>query len=148
MGRFVLDRMGEMIVLIKHVEDFMLTPAFVGVFGEPGDESSADAEGIVHAATRLMDYHDRFLGMVERCRGLAVASEYGPLMDDLAQLLDVPLAAYRAFIADFVDRVGEMPAMLPYSRGTVALDSVVLHMDVEDGLIARIRPQLNAIAAH
>jgi len=63
-GRFVLDRMDEMIALIKHVEDFMLTPAFVGVFGEPGDESSADAEGIVHTANRLMDYHDRFLGMV------------------------------------------------------------------------------------
>jgi len=70
-GRFVLDRMDEMIALIKHVEDFMLTPAFVGVFGEPGDESSADAEGIVHTANRLMDYHDRFLGMVERCRGFA-----------------------------------------------------------------------------
>jgi hypothetical protein len=63
-GRFVLDRMDEMIALIKHVEDFMLTLAFVGVFGEPGDESSADAEGIVHTANRLMDYHDRFLGMV------------------------------------------------------------------------------------
>lgn len=147
-GRFVIDRMDEMLLLVEHVEDFMSTPAFVGVFGEPGDESSADAEGIVHAANRLMDYHDRFLGMVERCRGLAVASEYGPLLDDLAQLLDVPLAAYRAFIDDFVDRVGEMPAMLQYSHGTVALDPVVLHMDVEDGLIGRIRAQLNAIAAH
>jgi len=38
--------------------------------------------------------------------------------------------------------------MLRYAHGTVALDPVVLHMDVEDGLIGRIRLQLNAIAAH
>jgi hypothetical protein len=36
----------------------MLTPAFVGVFGEPGDEGSADADAILHAANRLMDYHE------------------------------------------------------------------------------------------
>lgn len=91
---------------------------------------------------------DRFLGMVERPRGLAVSSEYAPLPDDLAQLLDVPVAAYATFIDDFVDRVREMPALLRYAHGTVALDAVVLHMDVEGGLINRISLQLNEIAAH
>ena len=32
-GRLVIDRMDELLVLVKQVEDFMLTPAFVGKFG-------------------------------------------------------------------------------------------------------------------
>ncbi|MGZ4512344.1 MAG: hypothetical protein ACXVX4_13600 [Mycobacterium sp.] len=148
-GRFVIDRMDEMLVLVKQVEDFMLTPAFTGVFGDPGDESSADGEGIVHTANRLMDYHARFLGMVERSRGLAVASEHGQLMHDLARLLDVPVASNRTFIDDFVERVGEMPEMLYYAHGgTVELDPVVLHMDVDDQLLKRISQQLSEIASH
>ncbi|WP_407687582.1 hypothetical protein [Mycobacterium sp. HUMS_1102779] len=147
-GRFVLDRMDEMIVLIKHVEDFMLTPAFAGVFGEPGDESSADAEGIVHTVNRRMDYHDRFLGMVERCRGLGGLQRICAAAGRSGATLGRPGRRYRTFIDDFVDRVQEIPAMLQYAHGTIALDPVVLHMDVEDGLIRRIRLQLNAIAAH
>jgi hypothetical protein len=75
-GRFVLDRMDELLTLVSQVESLMLTPAFVGVFGEPGDEGSADADGILRAANRLMDYHERFLGLAERCRGLAAPSRY------------------------------------------------------------------------
>jgi hypothetical protein len=146
-GRFVIDRMDEMLVLVKQVEDFMLTPAFVGVFGSPGDESSADADSVVHTANRLMDYHERFLALVERCRGLTVASDHVPLINDLAQLLDIPITAYRTFIDDFVQRVGEMPQMLHYAHGMVELDPVVLHMDVSDQLLQRISQQISTIAA-
>ena len=111
-GRFVVDRMDELLVLVNQVESFMLTPAFVGVFGDPGNEGSADAEGIVHTANRLMDYHERFLALAERCRGLAASSQYEGILRDLAQLLDIPLSSYRKFIDDFVERVGEMPEML------------------------------------
>jgi hypothetical protein len=147
-GRFVLDRMDEMVVLVDQVEKFMLTPAFVGVFGDPGNESSADADGIVHTANRLMDYHERFLRLSERCRGLAAPSRYDGLLRDLAQLTDVPLAGYRTFIDDFVERVGEMPEMLHYAHGsTVELDPVVLHMEVDDKLLKRITKQISGIAA-
>jgi len=146
-GRFVIDRMDELLSLAKHVEDFMLTPAFVGVFGDPGDEGSADAEAIVHTAHRLMDYHDRFLAMAERCRGLAAPSEYAELLSDLARLLDVPLASYRTFIDDFVERVGEMPQMLHYAHGgTLELDPVVLRMDPDGALLNRITHGLSQIA--
>ena len=147
-GRFVLDRMDEMVVLVDQVEKFMLTPAFVGVFGDPGKESSADADGIVHTANRLMDYHERFLRLSERCRGLAAPSRYDGLLRDLAQLTDVPLAGDRTFIDDFVERVGEMPEMLHYAHGsTVELDPVVLHMEVDDKLLKRITKQISGIAA-
>jgi hypothetical protein len=147
-GQFVIDRMDEFGVLIGQVDSFMATPAFVGVFGDPGDESSADADGIVHTANRLMDYHERLLSLVERCRGLAVSSDYTQLVGDLTRFIDASVVAYRNFIDDFVERVGEMPAMLRYARGVVKLDPVVLHMEVDDELVKRISRQLSAIAAH
>ena len=146
-GRFVVDRMDEVLVLVNQVESFMLTPAFVRVFGEPGNEGSADAEGIVHSANRLMDYHERFLALAERCRGLAAPSQYEGLLRDLAQLLNIPLSSYRKFIEDFVERVGDMPEMLYYARGTVELDPVRLHMDVDDKLLERITKRFSGIAA-
>jgi hypothetical protein len=147
-GRFVVDRMDEMLVLVEQVESFMLTRAFVDVFGDLGNEGSADADRMVHTANRLMDYHERFLALAERCRSLAAPSQYEDVLRDLAKLMDVPLASYRKFIDDFIERVGEMPEMLRYAHGTVELDPVVLHMDVEDGLLARITKQLSEIAAH
>jgi hypothetical protein len=117
------------------------------VFGEPGDEGSADADGILHAANRLMDYHERFLGLAERCRGLAAPSRYTGLLRDLAHLMDAPLAGYRRFINEFVERVGEMPELLHYGRGTIELDPVLLHMEADDKLLERISKQLNQISA-
>ena len=60
-ARFVTDCMDEVRQLVGQSEAFMLTPAFMEVFGSKGDESTADADGIVHVANRLMDYHERFL---------------------------------------------------------------------------------------
>jgi hypothetical protein len=146
-GRFVLDRMDELLTLVSEVESLMPTPAFVGVFGEPCDEGSADADGILHAANRLMDYHERFLSLAERCRGLAAPSRYAGLLRDLAHLMDAPLAGYRRFINKFAERVGEMPAMLHYARGTIESDPVLLHIEADDKLLERISKQLNQIAA-
>jgi hypothetical protein len=61
--------------------------------------------------------------------------------------MDAPLAGYRTFINEFVERVGEMPALLHYACGTVELDPVLLHMDVDDELLERISKQLNQISA-
>jgi hypothetical protein len=45
----------------------------------------------------------------------------------VAQLSDILVAADHTLTDDFVERVGEMPQMLPYAHGTtVELDPVVL----------------------
>jgi hypothetical protein len=85
-GRFVTGHMDDLIQLVAQVEAFMLTPAFMGVFGSRTDESTADADGIVHVANRLMDYHDRFLQLAEQCRDFAVPSQYTDLMRDVREL--------------------------------------------------------------
>jgi len=142
---FVTERMDELSQLAEQVENFMLSPAFVGMFGDPDDESTADAEGIVHIANRLMDYLEQFLKLSELCRGLSAPGQYADLMRDCARLADVPLEGYRTFIDEFIARVGEMADLLRYAQGTVEVDPVVLQMDVDDHLLARITRLLKAL---
>jgi len=61
--------------------------------------------------------------------------------------MDAPLTGYRTFINEFVQRVGEMPELLHYARGTIELDPVLLHIEADDELLERISKQLNQIAA-
>ncbi len=145
-ARFVTDCMNELGQLVNQVEAFMLAPAFMGVFGERGDESTADADGIVHTANRLMDYHDRFLNVAERCRDFAAPSQYAGLMHDSVQLTNIPLDGYRTFIDDFVETINEMPELVRHGLGTVEADPICLHMAVDDQLIRRITKQVKAAA--
>ncbi|MDT5097439.1 MAG: hypothetical protein QOC76_1176 [Mycobacterium sp.] len=142
---FVTEQIEEIAALVGQVESFMLTAAFVDVFGDPGDEATADGDGIAHAANRLMDYHDRFLDLSERCRSVSVPNQYSDLMRDVTTFADIPLQGYRTFIDDFVARVGEMPELLRYANGTVEVDPVLLHMDSDGQLLDRIFKRLRAI---
>jgi hypothetical protein len=144
---FVTERMDELSQLVAQVESFMLAPAFVDMFGNPDDESTADADGIVHIANRVMDYLEQFLELSELCRGVSAPGHYADLMRDCARLADVPLEGYRTFIDEFVVRVGEMAQLLRYAKGTVEVDPVVLPMDVDNQLLARITRRLKALPA-
>ena len=145
-GRYVTDCMDELARLVEQTEAFMLTPAFMEVFGSPSDESTAEANGIVHVANRLMDYHDRFLVLAERCRDFQAPSRYSSLMRDCSALMLVPLDGYRAFIDDFVEVIAEMPDVMIHGRGTVELEPVHLHMNADDQLLKRITKQIQAAA--
>lgn len=144
-GGFIAELLDDFILLIDGVESFMRTPAFTNMFGAPGDEGTADADGIVHTAHRLMDYHDRFLALSERCREAHAASRYIELLKDCARLTDAPLRGFQRFIDDFVARVEEMPVLLRYATGTVEVEPIVLHIDSDDAPLRRIVKQINKI---
>jgi hypothetical protein len=114
---FVTERMDELSQLVEQVESFMLAPAFGGMFDDPDDESTADADGIMHIGNRLMDYFEQFLELSELCRGVSKPGQYANLMRDCARLADVPLEGYRAFIDEFVVRVGEMAEFASLCEG-------------------------------
>jgi hypothetical protein len=144
---FVTERIEEITELVRQVENFMLTPAFVAVSGDPGDEATADGDGIVHTANRLMDYHERFLDQSEKCRNASAPGNYADLMAYLTKFADILLQGYRAFIDEFVERVNEMPELLRYARGTAEVDPVLLHMDGDEELLDRLFTRLRAIRA-
>jgi hypothetical protein len=141
---FVTTGMDELSKLVSQTEAFMQTPAFMEVFGHPGDESTADAEGIVQVANRLMDYHERFLALAERCRDFDVPSRYSALMRDCCRLMTIPLDGYDTFIDDFAEFLVRMPDMMRYGRGTVEAEPIALHMSVDDQLMKSITRQVKA----
>lgn len=134
LGQYLIGLLEQMLAVIGQIEDLMLSPAFRRMFGIPTDEVTADAEAIMHAANRLMDLHEQLLSLAERCRGVNAPSEHADVVRDCGHLLDVPLEGYRRFIDEFVARVEEMRDVLPYARGTIEMDPVMLEMDDDDEL--------------
>jgi len=145
-AHFFTDRMGELSEIVEQVDDFMLTPAFSEVFGDPHDGDSADADGVIHTANRLMDYHDRLLALSERCRGVTVPHRYTELQRDAGLLMVIPLEGYHTFIEDFIGRISEMHDVARYAQGDVQLDPVVLSVTDDDELIARVGRQISQFA--
>jgi len=145
-AHFFADRMSELSEIVEQVDDFMLSPAFGEVFGDPHDGDSADADGVVHTANRLMDYHDRLLTLSERCRGVTVPHSYGELQRDAGQLMVIPLEGYTTFIDDFIGRVTEMHDVARYAPGDVQLDPVMLSITDDDELISRVGRQISRVA--
>ncbi|ULE35496.1 hypothetical protein K3G64_04955 [Mycobacterium sp. IDR2000157661] len=141
---FVEMCMDEHYEIAAQLETFMGSPAFRGMCGDNSNESTADAYGIVHVANRLMDFHERFLELAERCRDVDVPSAYRGLLSDCSQLMRIPIDGYRAFIDEMVDTVGELPELLRYAPGDLDLGSVPLEIIAEDALIDRIAKQVRA----
>ena len=145
-AHFFTDRMGELSEIVEQVDDFMLTPAFNEVFGDPHDGDSADADGIIHTANRLMDYHDRLLALSERCRSVTVPHRYAELQRDAGLLMVIPLEGFTRFIEDFIGRVSEMHDVARYAPGDVQLDPVALSITDDDELISRVGRQISQFA--
>jgi hypothetical protein len=128
--------------LVAQLEQFMLSPAFKGAFGNTRDE--ADADAVVSVAHRLMDYHDSFLAHAETCLQTPVQSDALVLVQDMGAFTLCPLVGYQQFISTMCARIGEAQELLPYTSGgdTVALDDVSLTISLPDGLMERVVAQL------
>ena len=121
----------------------MLSPAFQGVFGDR--EENADADGIVHAAERLMDYHDQMLALTERCRGVRVPWSCADLQRDMGLLTVIPVDGFETFIEDFTDRIAESADVARYATGDVQLDPVMFSVVDDDDLLGRVSTRLQQI---
>lgn len=131
--------------LVAQLEQFMLSPAFTGAFGDVAVEGSADSGAIVEIANRLMDYHETFVGYSERCLQTPVEPEVLVFVQDMGAFTFCPLMGYENFIATMCARIGEAQDLLPYTRvdTVVALDDASLTMSLPDGLMERIVAHIN-----
>ena len=125
--------------LVAQFEQFMLSPAFTGAFGETGRDSTADADAIVGVANRLMDYHDSFLAEAESCLQTPVERDVLLFVQDMGAFALCPLIGYQQFIPTMCARIAEAQDLLPYTTGgIVQLDDVKLTMSLPEGLTDRI----------
>lgn len=137
-ARFVVDRMSELMTQLDQLEEVMHSAGFRNVLGAMADDDDADSDSdadsgdILHTANRLMDIHDRFLELAERCRGVNVPSKHVALLNDCARLASVPRDGYQKFIDDFTILVAKVPGWLYYSDGDIDAGQVVLDIDMDD----------------
>ena len=142
-GLFFSERLSDLSRLIGQIDGFMLSPAFQGVFGDR--EENADADGIVHAAERLMDYHDQMLAVTERCRRVRVPWSCADLQRDMGLLTVIPVDGFETFIEDFTDRIAESADVARYATGDVQLDPVMFSVVDDDDLLGRVSTRLQQI---
>jgi hypothetical protein len=142
-AHWALQLAEELSALVDQVQQVMLSPGFQGIFDGSCDENTADADTVKHTGHQLMDLHDSFLELSESCRGLTAPSWCRDLLNDLGQLLDVPLDGYREFIADFVAMMAEVPDVLRFAPGRVQLGPVLLNVKPHDRLMDRFFDRLS-----
>ncbi len=132
---------------LAQLEQFMLSPAFMGAFGP--DERGADPDAVVAVANRLMDYHESFLRQAESCLQTPVLPEARVFVADMGAFTLCPLAGYEQFIQTMCARVGDAQDLLPYAdpSAIVALDDVALAISLPDGLSDRVIAQVKRFSA-
>ena len=134
--------------LCTQIEQFMLSPAFKGAFGEPDDENSADADAIAGVANRLMEYHEALLVQAETCVQTPVERDALVFVQDMGAFTLQPLVGFERFIATMCARIGEAQDLLPYTTGgVIQLDDVSLTMELPDDLTQRIVAQVRRFTA-
>lgn len=142
-GLFFTERLADLSRLVEQIDGFMLSPAFQGVFGDR--EENADADGIVHAAPRLMDYHDQMLALNERCRGVRVPWSCADLQREMGLLTVLPVEGFNTFIEDFTDRIDEAADVARYATGDVQLDPVAFSVTDDADLLGSVSRLLQQI---
>jgi hypothetical protein len=142
---FVAEQLRACDDLVKEVDAFMRAPTFMEVFGDPADESTADANGIMRIAHRLMDYYDRFLELAEECRDCSVPSQYAELLRDCSRFMNLPVRDFGNFIDDVLVRFEELRVSVARGDDDVWLDPVLLRTTTDDHLIWSILDRLNEI---
>ncbi|OPX11085.1 TIR domain-containing protein [Mycobacterium sp. AT1] len=130
----------------QQMNGFLLTEAFQSVFGTADDETAADPDGIVHAATRLMDFYDRYLQLAQRVRGVAAPSRFINVLDTAARLVDKPLRGMEDFIEEYLELVATMPARLLAAEGKNIDQPVEIRIHMDNELLEELVRQLKDLA--
>ena len=132
---------------VTQIEQFLLSPAFTGAFGETGRGATGepDPDAILQVAHRLMDYYEVLLVQAESCLQTPVRPEVRVFVQDMGSFTLCPLIGYEHFIPTMCARVGQAQDLLPYTTADtiVALDNATLSMTVPDGLTDRIVAHMN-----
>lgn len=135
----------QLSTLVNQVEQAMLDPELQAIFDESFDTDGADPDTVLRAAHHLMDLHDALLELAENCRGLIAPPQCRDLLDDLGELIDIPLAGYRRFIDDFVAMLTEIAEVVRVARGPVVLDPIPLNMQTDDTVMKRFFQRLHEL---
>jgi hypothetical protein len=136
-ARIVSESLTAVVHITEQIDQFMLSPAFTGAFGAVGS-GTADADAIIAAAHRVMDYQASLLTEAEKCVQTPVEGDVLTFVQDAGAITMLPLLSFDNLISTLCDRIAEAQDLLPYADGDIVLDTVFIRMEVPDGLSERI----------
>jgi hypothetical protein len=134
-GERLQDEIERIRLVVSNWNALINGPAYMRAIGEPGEPG--DAERIEHFADRLTSTYVGVMDWSARLRGAQVRDRYRRIVDILAHFADQPVAEYRAFVAEAVEKVDRVPAMLrdKKRKGVVEL-RLTLTLSIADDVTA------------
>lgn len=148
-AQFAIDRMSELSSATRQLEDVMTSRTFTETLRSCADENTVNAEDLMHTANRLMDTHDRFLEIAQRCRAVRVPVRHDELLRDCATLATLPLDGYRRFLDDLEAMIDRLPALLHYGHGApLHGGQVVLDIAEDDEVTDRVFAEIRRLTNH
>lgn len=134
-------KLQSLVKILEQISDLIKTPAFQSMFGESDDE--ADADVIVLAANRLMDYHDEIIGLAEDSRRMNVPMETYRLQSLVGKSLVSLLQAFDDFRDGIVARLAKLEDALRYGTFRVEDEPVIFSFKTDPELSQELQRQLS-----
>ncbi len=130
-------RLHELVKIVDQISDLIKSPAFQAMCGEDSDDE-ADADVIVLAAGRLMDYHEQVLGLAEENRQMNIPLDMYRLRRLVGKALVDLLGAFDDFIDSTIARLTKLEDALRYGSFRIEDESIVFSFRVDDELVQAI----------
>lgn len=144
-AEFVAGQMRGTDGIVAEVNAFLASPGFAEVFGRAGDESGADADGILAAADYVGDCYQRLLELAEHTRRHEVPPPYRGLLADCTRFSNQHLQDFCGFVNEVLHRLEEMQNRVMLGQRPIPVDGVRLRATTDDQLIWSILDRLKAM---
>ncbi|MEZ0342006.1 hypothetical protein ACAG25_18725 [Mycobacterium sp. pV006] len=131
--------------IVARTNAFLASPDFTALFGSAGDESTADADGILAAADYLGDCYESLLELAERARRHSVPEPHIALLADCTRFSNQHLQDFTGFMNDVLHRLEEMQNRAMLGQKPTPTETVRLRATTDDRLIWSILDRLHEI---
>jgi len=127
-------RVHEFVKIVDQVADLIKSSAFQTMLGENSDDE-ADADVIVLAASRLMDYHEQVLSLAEENREMNVPLDMSRLQRLVGKALVDILGAFDGLIEGTIARLAKLEDALRFGSLRVEDEAIMFSFRVDDELV-------------
>ena len=120
-------------------------PAMVRAIGEPGEPG--DPDRIQHLARRMASTYVELMDWSARLRGANRPDGYRRIFDIVAAYADQPIAEYRAWVADLVEKVRPNPGYLAAGTQPETPMNVTLTLTISPEVMAEFEAEIAVLEA-
>jgi hypothetical protein len=131
--------------IIRNWTSLLSGTALANALAEAGEPGAADR--IQHVAYRLTSAYADLIDWSARLLGATRPDRYRRLVDIVARLADQPIQQYRAWVAEVVEQIDRVPALLADRNREEINITLTLTLSISDEVEAELNAEMDRIRA-